>query len=181
VTLNATFLTPILREWILALGFISANKSTLKNTLRDQSVVLIAGGAAEALHAQRDTMKLYLKNRKGFVRLAMETKKSLIPCIGFGENEIYDTLVTSKGDIGWRGFIWRLQESFMRITSVSPPIITNPFPRPVKLTTVVGAPLPLDESKSVDENHVVYLDALRQLYHKHAKDLGYAHVELEIV
>eukprot|EP00545_Synedropsis_sp_CCMP1620_P014306 CAMPEP_0119020564 /NCGR_PEP_ID=MMETSP1176-20130426/24327_1 /TAXON_ID=265551 /ORGANISM="Synedropsis recta cf, Strain CCMP1620" /LENGTH=330 /DNA_ID=CAMNT_0006975017 /DNA_START=38 /DNA_END=1030 /DNA_ORIENTATION=- len=181
VTLNAVFLAPIFREWILANGFISANKATLVKTLQEQSIVLVAGGAAEALHTQRDAFKLHLQNRKGFVKLAMETGKALIPCLGFGENEIFDTLATSKADGGWRGVTHWLQQSFMRVTSISPPIITNPIPRPVQLSVVVGAPLEMDATKSVDENHKVYTNGLRELYDKHATKLGYGHVKLEIL
>jgi hypothetical protein len=153
----------------------------LHKTLQTKSIVLIPGGAAEALMTHRDTFKLYLLNRKGFVKLAMETKKPLIPCLGFGENEIFDTLVTSKTDTGWKGILFSMQQSFMKLTGVSPPIITNPIPRPVKMSVVVGAPLEMDCNKSVDENHKVYMDQVTQLYNKHAKKLGYGHVKLEIV
>ena len=57
-----------------------------------ESLILVPGGAAEALHAHGGVMKLYLKNRKGFVKLAMETNAKLVPVIGFGENDIFDTL-----------------------------------------------------------------------------------------
>lgn len=168
---------------MLAQGVVSANKSTLKQTLESKkSIVLVAGGAAEALHTHPDTMVLYLKKRKGFVRLAMETGKPLIPCIGFGENEIFNTLVTTKADNrGWKGLLWRLQEFFMRVTSVSPPIITNPIPQPIKLSVVVGAPVEMDPKKSVDENHGMYLQQVMKLYGAHARQLGYGHVKLEIV
>jgi hypothetical protein len=167
---------------MLLQGFISANKTTLKKTLQEQSIVLVAGGAAEALYTQQGACKLHLINRKGFVKLAMETKKALIPCLGFGENEIFSTLVTTKADRGWRGVVYWLQESFLRITTVSPPIITNPIPRPVPLTVVVGAPVPMDDAtKSLDENHEAYVQALRELYDRHATKLGYGHVKLEIV
>jgi hypothetical protein len=181
VTLNATFLTPIFREWILANGFISANKSTLRRTLETKSIVLVPGGAAEALHTQRNTMKLHLRNRKGFVRLAMETNKAIIPCLGFGENDIFDTLVTSPGDSGWRGVVWSLQNLFLRVTGVSPPIVTNPLPRPVTLRVVVGSPLSMDPHKTLDENHATYVDQLIHMYNTHAKALGHDHVKLEIL
>jgi 2-acylglycerol O-acyltransferase 2 len=182
VTLNATFLTPIFREWILALGFISANKETLKQTLASRkSIVLVAGGAAESLHCQRDTLKLYLKKRQGFVRLAMETGKPLVPCLGFGENEIFDTLVTSKGDVGIKGMLYLFQQAFMKLTTVGPPIITNPTPRSVQLSVVVGAPVDMDMRKTVEENHVRYMQAISKLFEKHASQLGYGHVKLEIV
>lgn len=100
---------------MLAVGFISANKATLKSTLESgKSIVLVAGGAAEALKAEPDTMKLYLQKRKGFVRLALETSKPLIPCIGFGENEIFHTLVTTKADE-----LYGMHVSYVRYARIS--------------------------------------------------------------
>jgi 2-acylglycerol O-acyltransferase 2 len=182
VTLNATFLTPIFREWIIANGFISANKSTLQHVLQkqQQSIVLVPGGAAEALYTQPGTMTLHLTKRHGFVRLAMETNTPLVPCLGFGENDIFDTLVTRKSDTGWRGIVWSMQQAFLKATGVSPPIITNPIPRPVKLSVVVGAPLIMDATKSVKENHSRYVEELTLLYDRHAAKVGFGHVALEI-
>ena len=95
MTLNATFSAPFFHEYMLALGFCSANKPTLVGRLVDEqeSLVLVPGGAAEALHAHPGIMKLVLKHRRGFVKLAMETKAQLVPCLGFGENELFDSLV----------------------------------------------------------------------------------------
>ena len=35
------------------------------------------------------TMILYLKNRKGFIRLALKHGVSLVPVISFGENDVF--------------------------------------------------------------------------------------------
>jgi 2-acylglycerol O-acyltransferase 2 len=192
VTLNATFLTPIFREWIIANGFISANKSTLQRVLQQQqqqqqpsnqqqqSIILVPGGAAEALYTQPGKMALYLHRRQGFVRLAMETNTPLIPCLGFGENDIFDTLVTTKSDTGWKGLVWSLQQAFLKATGISPPIITNPIPRPVTLSVVVGTPLVMDATKSVKENHSRYVQELTQLYDRHAAKVGFGDIPLEI-
>lgn len=166
----------------MALGFISANKRTLCNALETESVILVPGGAAEALQTSQDnTMTLHLRNRKGFIRLAMEEQKQLIPCIGFGENEIFATMRAKEGEKGFKGLIWRLQRAFMKITTVSTPIITNIIPRPIKLSVVVGSPINLDLEKTVDENHEIYIGHVRQLFKKHAEKLGYGHTKLEIV
>mmetsp|Transcript_22767 Transcript_22767/g.33621 ORF Transcript_22767/g.33621 Transcript_22767/m.33621 type:complete len:166 (+) Transcript_22767:450-947(+) len=165
----------------MALGFISANKRTLCAALKTNSVILVPGGAAEALHTSQDTMTLHLKNRKGFIRLAMEEQKQLIPCIGFGENEIFPTLKAKEGQEGIKGLIWKIQRAFMKITTVSTPVITNIIPRPVKLSVVVGSPIKLDVRKTIDENHEIYIEHVFQLFAKHAEKLGYGHVKLEIV
>ena len=171
VTLNATFLTPIFREWLLLLGFCSANKQTMKHRLNDgESLILVPGGAAEALHAHTGIMKLYIKNRKGFVKLAIETDSKLIPVIGFGENDIFHTLYahnssrddddnnnndncygrssstspmskTGRGLSHVKSMIWELQQQFLKVMSFSLPILTNLIPNRVPVNVVVGAPV----------------------------------------
>jgi hypothetical protein len=88
---------------MLANGFVSANRSTLVEHLttespRRKSLILIPGGSAEALHAHPGVLKVYLKSRRGFIRVALETGCSLVPCLGFGENEVYGTLYTHQSE-----------------------------------------------------------------------------------
>jgi 2-acylglycerol O-acyltransferase 2 len=182
---------------MLSLGFCSANKNTMKLRLETESIVLIPGGAAEALHAHRGILKLYLKNRKGFVRLALETNTKLIPVIGFGENDIFDTLYSYPGSAGapsgsikpassspspveHANLIWKLQQRFMRTMSFSLPILTSIIPKRTSLHVVVGAPVKFS-STNVDECHAVYLENLRKLYDDNKAKYGHEHVELEIM
>lgn len=92
VTLNVTFWSPLFREWLLALGYIGASKSTLtKKLTQGVSVVLVPGGAVEALHAHESIFRLHIRDRKGFVKLCRETGAAAVPCLGFGENHAFET------------------------------------------------------------------------------------------
>jgi hypothetical protein len=88
---------------MLANGVVSANRSTLVEHLTTESpwrksLILIPGGSAEALHAHPGVLKVYLKSRRGFIRVALETGCSLVPCLGFGENEVYETSHTHESE-----------------------------------------------------------------------------------
>ncbi|KAK3749307.1 hypothetical protein QZH41_020087, partial [Actinostola sp. cb2023] len=66
------------RDLLMSLGFLEVGKDSLRYALTQMgpghSVIIIVGGASETLHVgQPDTYNLTLKNRKGFVRLALET------------------------------------------------------------------------------------------------------------
>ena len=61
------------------------------------SICLVLGGAKEALDAHPGTADLTLKNRKGFVKIALRTGASLVPVFGFGENDIYEQVDNPRG------------------------------------------------------------------------------------
>eukprot|EP00980_Cylindrotheca_fusiformis_P024696 scaffold12304_cov47-Cylindrotheca_fusiformis.AAC.1 len=112
-TLNVCFWAPFFREWMIANGFCSSNKTTLRsrlNSTEKESVVLVPGGASEALHAHPKQMKLTLLKRKGFIKLAMETKSSIVPVFGFGENDAFDTLYVGCSETKATAILWKIQK-----------------------------------------------------------------------
>jgi len=190
-TLNVSFWVPFFRELMLAVGFVSANRQTLiqlltrKNSAIVKSVVLVPGGAAEALHAHPGIFHLCLRNRKGFIRIALETGCSLVPCIGFGENDIietvYDTdVISSSPSKSSYPILLKLQTLLKNYMTFSLPIATHIFPRRKKLTVVVGNPIQFDCNKQegVDECHQRYINAVQELYEKYKEQYGYGNVKL---
>jgi len=214
--LNACFLIPFFRDWMLANGFISANRDTMIQHLttkdpKPKSVILMPGGSAEALHAHPGIFKVYLKDRKGFIRVALQTGCSLVPCIGFGENEVYETLYIHNQDsqlkdpakLGsdnlahlmamgqWRKAFFQCQRKLAKLLTFSVPIMTHILPRRTKIVVVVGEPIHLDSvacgtSQCPDESlvrkyHSIYCNKIEELYNQHKQKYGIPGVELEIV
>lgn len=170
VILNESFYAPLIREWGLRLGYIGPNMQTLHQALEVQSIVLVPGGAAEALHARPGVMQLYLRNRKGFVRLALETKCPLVPCFGFGENEIYDTTESRP-----------LQRQLCKKMRFSIPLLKHVIPRRAKVTVVVGEPVDFGDETNVEKCHTKYLRHLKDFYYKERSKYGYEGIELKII
>ena len=57
---------------------------------RGDSVGLIVGGIEEVLEGTSDDHDtLYLRNRKGFVKVAITNKAALVPVYAFGENQLF--------------------------------------------------------------------------------------------
>ena len=78
----------------------------------------MVGGATESLNVGgKDKVKLYLVRRKGFVKLALQHGRDLVPVFGFGENEIYDQVDNPKGSR-----IRRFQERMKDLTSFTLPL-----------------------------------------------------------
>uniref|UniRef100_A0A5F9CGB6 Acyltransferase n=1 Tax=Oryctolagus cuniculus TaxID=9986 RepID=A0A5F9CGB6_RABIT len=69
------FYVPLFREYIMAGGLRPASRHSLDFVLsqpqRGQAVVIVPGGAQEALYTAQRRHRLELLNRKGFVRLAL--------------------------------------------------------------------------------------------------------------
>ena len=131
----------VFREVALMMGLCNSSKRSLKNCLSEPAngvTTLVVGGAQEALQGTDDTIELILKNRKGFVKLALETGADLIPCFGFGEQQIFQMLQMPEGSK-----MRRFQEWFKKKTTFSPgensrlqsanPIIV---PKKLKITAI---------------------------------------------
>lgn len=135
---NAPFYYRIGREVALGCGCISADRKTvLHNLHQDRSVVLVIGGADEALLCGTKKMRLVLHNRKGFVKMALQTGSALVPCMAFGENNTFNQ-VFQKG-------VRETQISMMKQMGFSaplvPPVVLPLWTNKGPMTTVVGKPI----------------------------------------
>lgn len=109
-TLETNFRLPLYREFLLSLGLISVSKKSCMNTLArgpGNAILIVVGGASEALYAKPRTNDLVIKRRLGFIKLALTTGSSLVPIMSFGENDIYDQVLNPKLDVksSWFAFV----------------------------------------------------------------------------
>lgn len=117
-TVTANFIVPLWREFVLAFGFVRADRSsvawcldhgtsialgepaflTVHHVLRHQSFPsAVVGGAKESLQARPGSTELTLADRKGFVRIALAHGAALVPCFSFGEVELFSQLDNPPG------------------------------------------------------------------------------------
>lgn len=54
----------------------------------NDSLLLYPGGEREQMMTVRGKHRLYLKQRKGFVKIAIESGASLVPVYVFGETDV---------------------------------------------------------------------------------------------
>jgi hypothetical protein len=181
-TLVASFKIPIFREWILCHGFVSCGSRTLKSILttpreegRCKSVVLVPGGANEALYTHPGEFKVHLKNRKGFIRVAIQTGASVVPVIGFGENELFYCIDNESAGVGQ--LVYKAQVFLMKKFSFSFPLLTRPIPRREKLVVVVGSPIATKKEAepsqaTIDRVHKEYCEQVEHIWNKHKDEYG---------
>jgi Diacylglycerol acyltransferase len=168
VTLPIAFSVPFIRDYMVALGYIHSRRGTLERILSQQkeSVVIVPGGAPEALYTQSGTFRCVLKTAP--LRLAHATGATIVPCLGFGENDAFAVYTP-----GHR--VQQVQQWLCRVLSFSTPILQSPFPQRRPIHVVVGAPL----LPKTDDGGNAYRAAVDQLYNEHKGRYGHADIPLE--
>lgn len=190
LTLDSNFRVPIYRDYILAMGVRSVSKESILNILTKggsngegmgRGVTVVVGGARESLEAQPGNLRLILRERKGFVKIAVRTGADLVPVLCFGENELYDQLPPDKHPL-----VHRLQMFVLKVWKFTLPFMHGrgifnydvglmPYRHP--LNVVVGAPIKVEQSAAVDQDYIdrlhgLYVDELVQLWERYKDDFA---------
>lgn len=118
--LGGHFMVPFFRELLSWLGMCSASAQSISYLLDPQRgsgrcAALLVGGASESLNCHSGEYRVVLKNRRGFVRLALQNGAPLVPVISFGEVELYEQV---PNPVGSR--VRRVQEWVKRVSGIAP-------------------------------------------------------------
>ncbi|EZF35112.1 diacylglycerol O-acyltransferase [Trichophyton mentagrophytes] len=185
LTLDSNFRLPFYRDWALAMGLGSVSRESCENILSKggmnkegmgRAITIVIGGARESLDAQPHTLRLILRRRKGFVKLAIRTGADLVPVLAFGENELYEQVKSDQHPL-----IHRFQMLLKSSMGFTIPLFhargvfnydvgLMPYRRPLNI--VVGRPIPVvqqtDRSKVedsyIDELHEKYIQELEKMW-----------------
>ena len=133
------------------------------------------GGAKESLDAHPGQVVLYLRERKGFVKIALEHGASLVPVFGFGENELFAQLDNPQGSL-----IRRLQDNLQKRLGFAFPIFRGRgvfqynfglLPRRIPIHVLFGEPIecpkiPRSEitPEVLNKYHALYMIKLKELF-----------------
>jgi hypothetical protein len=149
------FTIPIIREWVLACGCISASAEAIAHQLlRQRDVFLTPGGMLEQAMAEYGKSEI-IWTRTGFCTLAFHYSALLVPVYAIGENSAYSVLnVFPRFRIG----------NYRRFGYAFPWAFLGPFP--ARITPVIGVPLdPLriyESDASHDRAHRYFNERLRR-------------------
>ncbi|KAJ8946388.1 hypothetical protein NQ318_011794 [Aromia moschata] len=92
-TLAPQFILPFGRELILEpRRRFRLRQYILSKPGGGNACIVVVGGAKEAYYCKPGSYTLILKERKGFVRLALRQGAPLVPVFSFGETDLYDQL-----------------------------------------------------------------------------------------
>jgi len=183
-TLTATvlFRIPLVREIALWTGCVDARRSVAERLLeRGRSLVVLPGGEMEQIMTQYGNEEVYLKNRKGFIKLAMRHGVAVVPVYVFGVSDYYKT---SSFFLPFR--VWLVKTLGIGISFNFGLFGSMGCPFPVNTTAVFGKPIRFarDNDPSLDAlnaAHQRFCASLVELFDRHKKELGYGDRTLEIL
>jgi 1-acyl-sn-glycerol-3-phosphate acyltransferase len=190
-TLSFHFYVPFFRELVLSWGLMSPKYKTIKHALSQSTnklaicnedgytsngVALVVGGAQEALYSRPGNYQIHVKNRKGFVKIAIETGASLVPVFSFGEVDVYDSPNNEPGSR-----LRKFQEKYKEWTGVAPAIFIGRgffqysfglIPRRSPIHTVIGSPIAVEKNESptseeINSIHTEFMHEVEKLFENH--------------
>mmetsp|Transcript_26503 Transcript_26503/g.56008 ORF Transcript_26503/g.56008 Transcript_26503/m.56008 type:complete len:353 (-) Transcript_26503:206-1264(-) len=184
---SAIFSIPFLRHVYSWVRGFPVDKSTFLGRLqRGESFAFTPGGVQEVLMLNPDKPSdviLYLRKRKGFIKLALLTGSPVVPVFGFGLDGSYGYWLP-------RG---RLMEKISRTLGLVPLVfwgrwfIPFGFPNPQKIHVVIGPAIDVPKEgdnvsqESIDKYHSKFLEELEKLFERHKFEAGYADRRLRII
>ncbi|XP_063908655.1 2-acylglycerol O-acyltransferase 2-like isoform X2 [Zophobas morio] len=174
------FYLPFTKEIGLGLGGISCSAKSLTYVLNKPEggygVILYPGGAAEAICARPGQHRIVLKERKGFVKIALKTGASLVPVFTFGEVELFDQIQNPL--ICRCQLLWKKLFRYTLALPLGSGFFQTSFgliPRRKPLFTVVGQPIDVARvenptQEEIDELHQKFIKQLVNLFDTYKYD-----------
>ncbi|KYN11146.1 2-acylglycerol O-acyltransferase 2-B [Trachymyrmex cornetzi] len=200
VTLDQHFKTPFLRDYVYSIGFCACSAKGIKYLLSTppkspytgKAIIVVVGGAPEAMESLPDTYRIIIKKRKGFVKLALENGILLVPVCSFGETDLYNQVYSPEGSI-----LKRIQNYIQNFIGLAPVIISGRglfqysfglIPKRLPVTVVVGSPMKLPKIKEptfeeINKYHDQFIKHLTEFFdtQKHNYIKNAENVTLELL
>ena len=165
---SALLYVPLLGKLCSWFGFVPASRDSLDAACcTPSSLALVPGGIAEMVLPQTPGVeRLYLRRRRGFVRLALAHGRPLVPVYCFGETRVFRQYNCFQRTRQWLSRAFRVSVVFFRGRNCTL------VPQQVPLHVVVGKPLRVPHVEDpapelVERIHQEYVNRLQSLFDRY--------------
>ncbi|CAF3093091.1 unnamed protein product [Rotaria sp. Silwood2] len=196
LVLNSNFQIPFFELILMMLGICDASRESCNYILKQgkgNSILLVIGGPLESLDARPSSEYiLTLKNRKGFIKMALENGANLVPVFSFGENDLFEQISNPRGSK-----LPSIQITLQKKMGYALPLFYGRgifqykfgiLPRRHPIDTYVGESIEVPKlskeritQEIIDEYHIKYIEALTRLFDTHKAKHNNANASLVFV
>ncbi|CAM9598235.1 unnamed protein product [Phaeothamnion confervicola] len=146
---------PVIRQLYGWLGTRCAGRGTIASMYRDGvNVAVVLGGIAEMFLVSTEEERVYLKNRKGFVRMAVMQGADVVPLFFFGNSSLFTLVGGGDGSL-LLSISRRIKSSLLVFHGRFG--LTVPYRRPLRM--VSGRPIHVQQT---DDPSQEYIDSIHQ-------------------
>jgi len=176
VIASTVLMIPIIGHLCRWFGAHPATKKDIDSIVdRGSSVSILAGGVAEIFLSSKNEEKIFLKERKGFIRIALQRGLSLVPVYHFGNTQLYDYYGLSALSRRSRLSLLLFYGRFF-----------SPIPYQHPLMMVIGKPIEVKQvaeptNEQINELHEKFCAELKELFDRNKEQFGWGHKQLEIL
>ncbi|KAJ3695657.1 hypothetical protein LUZ60_001034 [Juncus effusus] len=178
---SIVFHIPFLRQIWTWLGLVPVSKKSFyKNLAAGCSCITVPGGMQEMLHLDHNSEVAFLKSRKGFVKIAIETGCPLVPVFSFGQSQAYKWWKPS-GKI-----FYKIYKIIHYPVIISWGRFGTPIPFRVPMNIVIGKPIHVTKNTApsideVNEVHAKFVAAMQELFEKNKTRFGSEKLQLRVL
>lgn len=173
IAATSCFLVPGYRDLLVSSGVLDCSRFNAEYYLqKGWTVIVLPGGAREALYANPDVDWLDLRRKLGFIRLAMKYGVKLVPCYSFNEVDYFSQVPLPSVP----SILQSLRNLFQQTFGISLPFLYHvelPPSNENGIVTVVGEPINVPHILNPTDDEVrevmnKYTNELIKLYHTYA-------------
>ncbi|GMH56820.1 hypothetical protein TL16_g02228 [Triparma laevis f. inornata] len=157
-----------------------AEQCNVNNNRKPRHLFLLPGGVAEVFESTVGHNAIVFKNRRGLVKLAIETGSDLLPCYVFGGTDFYHNIATGTGILS------RISRKMKAGVTIFYGWFFLPLPFLPKVTLCVADPIRVEKVEGeipkelIESIHKEYIEAIKELFEKYKVKAGYPDAVLDV-